>query len=489
MKVHRRLGAAALVATLTAVAPVVVAAPAAADPCSVFVPGPQSRMMPQQAPQQRMLPRLPILHLPIGRKPAEPGTVTTPDSAIMTPSAALLPDASGQPVPNPAVPQSVLPDDFTPDSIARNVTEPAQPRSAAPTAVAAAGEATMVEWVTGAAGPGEVAPNNTYSRFGISGTDLGIMWDNGYSGADRQLLMAFGDTFGNCDIPGQEWRSNVLFRTSDTDPAHGISVPAAQYGNLKAGSPVNANRPNFSKQIINSLGLANEVTIIPTAAISVGTTQYINFMSISAWGQPGSWSTNFSAIAVSNDNGENWTVPQSSIRPSMFFAVPSVFFMWGEQNFQQQAYVKKDGYVYAYGTTPGRGGSVFLSRVAEGQITDRWAYEYYTPFGWVRWFPFLAIQVVFDRTSELSVAYSKELDKFLMLYTNTFNNVVMRTAENPEGPWSDATTLVSAAGKGGIYAPYIHPWSPVITGDGNELYFTMSQWSNYNVALMKATVS
>lgn len=473
---YRRLGSAALVAALVPVIPIAFAAPAQADPCSPgWEPRAQSRMLPQQAPQQRQLvPQLPVTHLPIGRKPAAPGTVPPdPYEGVVRPSAAVLPDGSTYPIPD---------DPATADPPPGITPAPAAPRAAAPAAVATEA-ATVAGWLTG-------PQTNSYSRFTISGADLGIPWDNGGAGGKHQILYAFGDTFGNCGVPGQQWRSNTLFRSNDLSPVNGITVPDPAYGKPVAGSPVSGPGSNFSRQVIASLNLVqNEVTVIPTAAISVGTTQYVNFMSISAWGQPGSWSTNFSAVAVSNDNGETWTVPQSSIRPSMFFAVPSVFFIWGEQNFQQNAYLRSGGYVYQYGTTPGRGGSVFLARVAENEITNRWAYEFHTPFGWLKWFSFLAIQVVADRASELSVAYSEHLGKFIMLYTNTLNNVVMRTADNPEGPWSSTTTLVqSSTMNTGIYAPYIHPGSPAITGEGNELYFTLSQWSDYSVALMRVAL-
>lgn len=153
-------------------------------------------------------------------------------------------------------------------------------------------------------------------------------------------------------------------------------------------------------------------------------------------GAPGQWSTNFSAVAVSEDNGETWTVPRSSIRPSWFNSAPGTLFIWGYQNFQMGAYLRHGGYVYNYGTTAGRGGAPFLARVPENAIIDVWAYEYYTPFGWLRWLPFLAVQVVWGLASEMSVAYSDHLQKFIILYTNPLSNVVMRTADKPEGPWN-----------------------------------------------------
>ena len=61
---------------------------------------------------------------------------------------------------------------------------------------------------------------------------------------------------------------------------NGLFVPDPQYGNIYAGSPVLADRQNFSKQLVygipGTIGLfgrpelfGSEVTIIPTAGVSV----------------------------------------------------------------------------------------------------------------------------------------------------------------------------------------------------------------------------
>ncbi|MFZ0834307.1 MAG: DUF4185 domain-containing protein [Mycobacterium sp.] len=433
----------ACAAAISAVVPVTVAAPAAADPCSVSTSG--------QAPSSTTpgftmpsLPKLPVLHLPIGRMPSILQGKTSPNA-------------------DPAK--------TTDTGIAPNVLPGPAPK---------ASTGSRVDWITG--------PNTySYSRFHISGADLGIMWDNGQTGAGNQVLIAFGDTFGDCSVTDQEWRKNTLFRSSDRDLAGGMAILDPRFDDVYAGSPVARDRPrpDFSRQVVASLNLAaTEVTIIPTAGISVGTTQYVNFMSVSKWGAPGQWSTNFSAVAVSNDNGENWTVPTSGIRPAWFNSVPGVAFVWGYQNFQMGAYLRANGYVYAYGTTPGRGGAPFLSRVPENSVADLAAYEYFTPFGWLRNMPFLAIQVVWAPGSEMSVAWNDYLKKFVMLYTDSFSNVVMRTADKPEGPWSLSTKIVSSTDvPGGIYAPYVHPWST-----GRDLYFTLSLWSNYSVMLMRTAL-
>ena len=100
---------------------------------------------------------------------------------------------------------------------------------------------------------GPDSPNNTIQRFAITGTDLGIMWDNG-DPVNNQVLMAFGDTNGYCSVPGKQWRYNVLFRTQTGALSKTISVPDGAVSNKYSGSPVWA--PGISKQIVNSIKFA-----------------------------------------------------------------------------------------------------------------------------------------------------------------------------------------------------------------------------------------
>ena len=134
---------------------------------------------------------------------------------------------------------------------------PAQPPPPAPPP-----GTSLVGWVTG-----PDSPNDTIRRFAITGTDLGIMWDNG-DPINRQVLMAFGDTYGYCSVRGQQWRYNTLFRSQDGALSKTISVPNGVVSNSYSGSPVWA--PGLSKQIINSIKWApTEKGIVPTAGIAV----------------------------------------------------------------------------------------------------------------------------------------------------------------------------------------------------------------------------
>lgn len=372
----------------------------------------------------------------------------------------------------------------------------------------------FIDWVTG--------PNaNTVSRFQIYGTDLGIMWDNGMVDDpttpnidERQVLIAFGDSFG---LPGMQGRHiyNTLFRSNDRDLSDGITIPNGEWfnGNMFGGAPLDA--PTRARPIINRPSwLPGSVTLIPTAGVSVvtpddplakfGVTQYVSFMSVTKWGQAGRWTTNYSAVAYSYDNGENFVVAPQSVRYNSFLS--------GNRNFQQSAYVKgDDGYVYVYGTPNGRQGAAYLARVTEENILDVSEYEYYkkassgwfgssTPARWVKGSPSSASAIIgksggflgFTKpgytVSEMSVQYNEYLKKYVVLYGDQANRIVMRTADTPEGVWSDATVLMNQQ-TGGIYAPMLHPWSPSTEGVGSKLYWNLSLWSDYNVMLMETDLS
>lgn len=429
-----------------------VASPAAADPCEGAAAAAQP--LPNQAfrlPSPSAHQLVPLGHRPAGANSSAPlpklGRLPLALFNALTPhSAPVQQQAAVAPAPNPRVPQPVPnPAPATPNAAATPSPDLSGP---APTSI--------VGWVTG-----PDSPNNTIRRFAVSGTDLGILWDNGAG----QVLMAFGDTSGYCMIPGHQWRYNVLMRSADRSLANTVSV---------ASSP--ALRPGISKQIINSIkAVPSEDGIIPTAGIAVGGTQYLNFMSIKQWESSGQWSTNFSALAMSPDNGESWAVYPGTVR------TPA----GGNENFQMGAFLRPgpgDPYLYTFGTPSGRSGAAFVARVAPGFLPDLTKYEYWNADSgaWVPRNPAAATPVVPGPVGEMSVQYNTYLKRYLMLYCNGGNDVVARTASAPQGPWGPEQVLVSSFSvPGGIYAPFLHPWST-----GKDLYFNLSLWSAYNVMLM-----
>ncbi|CAN3130917.1 DUF4185 domain-containing protein [Mycobacterium sp. smrl_JER01] len=377
----------------------------------------------------------------------------------------------------------------------------------------------FISWVTGKTVYGDTTLANTLGRFGVYGTDVGVMWDNGMVDDpstpwnENQVLIAVGDTFGSANMSGR-WIYNTLFRSSDTDLSDGMTIPDGEWfnGNMFGGAPLSG--PKEARPIINRPSwLPNSVTLIPTAGVALqtevtdetpfGTIQYVSFMSVSKWGQAGRWNTNYSAIAYSTDNGENFTVAPQSVRYNSFLS--------GNRNFQQSAFVKgDDGYVYVYGTPNGRQGAAYVARVTNENILDVSKYEYYKAassgwFGsseakWVKGSPSSASAVIGKTggacgstkpgytVSEMSVQYNQYLQKYIVLYGDQFNNIVMRTSDTPQGAWSDATVLMGQQ-NGGIYAPMLHPWSPSTQGTGSELYWNLSLWSEYNIMLMRTDLT
>ncbi|WP_244332075.1 DUF4185 domain-containing protein [Gordonia polyisoprenivorans] len=356
-----------------------------------------------------------------------------------------------------------------------------------------------VAWITG-----PKSPNRTFSRFGISGTDLGISWDNG----SGQTLMAFGDTFGDCAVAGQQWRHNVLLRSNDDDFTDGVSVPDAVPGVTESGSVVGADAPNFATQLIPAIGVSQvEVTTIPTAAISLpdgngGYTQYMNYMSVRSWGDAGHWVTNFSAIAYSTDNGQTWDTDPNTIliNAPVTLALPGALreVTYNNGKFQQSAYFRGHGadagYIYQLGTPNGRFGAAFLARFVPGDIRNLENYEYWTGSGpgrgWKRDITAIpddgSAQILPPPVTEASVSWSPYLNKYMMLDGD--NGIRIRTADHPEGPWSAPTYLVPPVALV-VYGPMIQPHSPAILGTGKDLYFNASRWSDYNVMLLHSDLS
>ncbi|MGV0790627.1 DUF4185 domain-containing protein [Mycolicibacterium sp. XJ1819] len=389
---------------------------------------------------------------------------------------------------------------------------------------------TNTHWIEYLTGKGNL--NNTTTRFAIGGTDLGIMWDNGIPDDpattdvnESQVLIAFGDTFQTAPRSGV-WRFNTLFRSADGKLNDGLYVPNGVPFDIFSGSPM--ERPNWSDPILPSPGqppkppyaIGPEVTIIPTAGIStrygneLGARQYMSFMSIRSWDTAGRWTTNYSGVAYSDDNGQTWRIAPTSIRTAAAGRA-TVPYVAGNENFQQGAFVKPpegsaesdQGWVYSYGTPSGRKGTVYLSRVQETQILDATKYEYWNGSSWVANAPSAATPLFPGKTtsffgffkstkyptvSEMSVQYNPYLGKYVMLYGDQSNRIVLRTADSPEGLWSEPKVLVGAWTLSGKYAPYIHPWSGTTNlpeAEQQYLFWNLSTWGNYQVRLMRTDLT
>lgn len=340
------------------------------------------------------------------------------------------------------------------------------------------GPTKAIEMVTG---PG--SPNDTIDRFSVAGTDLGIMWDNGAG----EVLMAFGDTVGDCGIDGDQWRSNVLFRSTDANLADGMRI---------ATSPTDVPNGTFSRQVIKGLisdgpGALPEFTVIPTGGVAVDGVQYVRWMSVRSWDVPGEWTTNYSGLAVSHDNGETWETDLPTLRinnpvPGLPSGVPTAI---ASENvdWQMSAFVpdRGDGYVYEFGTPSGRSGEARLARVPKADILNPIAYQYRTNSGWSQNIAD-AVPVIRGNVSELSVQWNPYLGKYVAMYTDMGGLKIRQSSDLIN--WSGTQTLIGSTALPSLYGGFMHPWSNKNSNDKN-LYFVLTTWDRYNVIYMKTDLS
>ncbi|HHY83344.1 MAG TPA: DUF4185 domain-containing protein [Clostridiales bacterium] len=315
----------------------------------------------------------------------------------------------------------------------------------------------MIEMLTG-----EYSINQTKSRYGVGGTDLGIIWGTG-----EKLFIAFGDTFLN-EPQSDEWRCNVLAYTTDLDYSDGIIFD----GMIE-------KKPGLAKELLRGKKIDNiEVTKIPTGAFNIGDTHYLAFMSVKHWGAAGEWICNYGGFAKSTDEGMNWTILEDLQWP-------------GDSSFCQMVPVVIDEYVYIAGISGGRNGSAKMMRVKLEDFENRDAYEYlvglnddgspifekgeeniYTPHN-----------LLPKPVGEMSIMYNEYLGEWMVTYLYG-ENLVLRVAKNIWGPYSRAVTIAEQKDFPGLYGAFMHP--AYVKENGRKVGFLMSLWTPvYNVAVME----
>ncbi len=236
------------------------------------------------------------------------------------------------------------------------------------------------------------------------------------------------------------------------------------------------DRTDHAKELVPSLKRDGvEMTKIPTGGVNVDGRNYLAYMSVRHFGQPGHWTTNYSGVAYSDDGGQTWHDAPSARRPNS----PGV-----DEKFQMIAYARRDGFVYAFGTPNGRFGDAYVARVPEQRLLDTSAYEYWTGNNWLRGTSALAAPIVGGPVGELSVRYDQVLHSWeMMTLDESRGAIVVRLARQPSGPWGAPIPVATSSRYPHLYGGFFNPDST-----GSDIYFTMTQYDRYNVSMMHATL-
>jgi hypothetical protein len=294
-------------------------------------------------------------------------------------------------------------------------------------------------------------PGTSSETFGVGGTDLGIpvRQPNG------KLAFIFGDTWQTDGIGGTGWRSPVLLRSEFGNLGGGITFTGAAGG-------------KYAKQILNyQHNTAQWSTWLPSDVITIGNRMYLHFIVNKGLGN-----VQWTQIAYSDDNGENWTVTNTK-------------FAADDDDSRRQVWTwarGEDGYVYIMSTKfISRDQAMIMYRVPETKILEHDAYE---PWGEKngKWAWGNPASVILDGAfGELCLR--KIEGKWVLSYFDNGNyNITVRVFDQPTSDLSAAHTYVPIRGGwwgneddttvAQLYGGYIHPDSTL-----HNLHLIVSQWN------------
>lgn len=320
---------------------------------------------------------------------------------------------------------------------------------------------------------GDDSENKTKTRFMLDATDVGVPVEMG-----GKMYFLFGDSYYDKSDKTQ-WINNCLAYTTDLDYTDGIRID---------GMTMETTCQGIERMAVLFKGLRLdkiEYSKIPSGAIAINHVLYASFMSVKHWGGADEWECSYGGIAVSTDEGKNWTVLSD--------------LQWPGDKFGLMFPVVVGNYVYIWGTPGGRLGKASLMRVLVENYTEFDAYEYYTGMAedgspiFEKGEDALArcAVIINDNVGEVSAMYSPYLGEWIVTYGIGHDwNIVMRSAKNPWGPYSEPAVIASQDDFAipdsymKLYCAYMNP--TYTSENGKKVCFLMSHYFPiYQVMVME----
>jgi hypothetical protein len=342
--------------------------------------------------------------------------------------------------------------------------------------------------------------NATESRYRFWGTDLGASFEH-----DGQLVFLFGDTHGFAKRPHD---SDIIGLSRDSDPDDCLELDFLTDAD-------GAYRP------LRVPTVSGGEFSVPTGGFSARGDMFVIATTDTTPTSP----MGRSVLARSSNGGRDFDRVYDlstehfinvSAQPVAAAAAPGLPAGMGRG-------------ILLWGSGSYRTSNVRLAVLPEDRPDDRSGLRYFAGLdaatGEPRWSERESdSRALFNQpcVGELSVAWNEFLGRWVMLYNcgKQRSQIMVRTATQPWGPWSQPQVLFDARDDGGYcrfmydggvqtvstanpcralsdehsptvagdpYAPYqIASFSRGVRGSHSDVYFLMSTWNPYNVVLMKA---
>lgn len=283
------------------------------------------------------------------------------------------------------------------------------------------------------------------------------------------VLWAFGDTFlPRKAADGWSMRSNTGGWATAADPlvvhqslegGTGMPLPLVEYDATEA-------QHNTSKQA------GDRDALWPAAVVATGTDTAAIF-TLSLQIRPSGWTRRGVAVATISA-----AEPVAARTPDLVFSAT-------EPEFDEAAVRVRPGdgtgqvtegdWIYVFGCEKEHvPDECRLAKVDTGRVTERAAYTFFTGAGWsnqvadASWVP--------GSAKNMSIGWNPHLHRWLAVYSKPLSDQVMaRTAERLEGPWSEPVTLFTGMPATGSN-DYVAVWHPELGSfDGTRLLITYNR--------------